>query len=591
MYKNASSKKSKQAQQKEPNPLASTSTSTPTPAPPSPAIKEILIPDEKGGAPLKGVMIAPDGDVVLDVTFELSQETLRAARKAANARTTASRTPTRPGGQPPTPAIPSPSLKSTTRILYRVNLTTLKNNSKYFTSLLGDSRFAEAKSIETALEKLSLRQVKPSEAETKDLPRVQITIDDEETRQAGQEVVFGDLLRMLHGQVIAKDSLNMAYLSALAVLADRFGCAEPVARSLHGQPKFKGYKWPATPVRPGRGDEDSNGSGMALTRTAEDLLRQKIYVSWLLDLPLRFQKATGELITYGSGQWRQEFGEDDEEESGETAAWWYLPDELEDELRHRRACILRALASIPQHFVNLYSKTGQQQRQQQQQQQQCKLGYDSSTSCDSYQLGETVKFLLRKNLVSLSYFASPLPSSGGGVDFFSTTDLPQILHTLRQFPSYQIDQHHTNCGPRIRLKPILDFMEGMVSHRSVCLVRTDWVKRRDAVSWLSSASFPSSDGDKVDEYASLPPWRASNSAKHSEILIDKNFQVLASPLSSIIQTRRAAKDKLDGNQVKVFTFARSLATDQRLRFEGSMGADRLVRGLFTADEWDWTPED
>lgn len=42
---------------------------------------------------------------------------------------------------------------------------------------------------------------------------------------------------------------------------------------------------------------------------------------------------------------------------------------------------------------------------------------------------------------------------------------------------------------------------------------------------------------------------------------------------------------------RVFRFTRAVATDQRLRFEGAMAADKMARDLFTADGWDWTPED
>lgn len=41
---------------------------------------------------------------------------------------------------------------------------------------------------------------------------------------------------------------------------------------------------------------------------------------------------------------------------------------------------------------------------------------------------------------------------------------------------------------------------------------------------------------------------------------------------------------------EVFCFTRSVATDQRLRYEGAMAADRMARALFTAGGWDWTPE-
>lgn len=616
------------AKEAPPSPSSHPAPASPAPAPAPPSVTIISIPDEEGGGPpLSAINVVPDGDVVLDITFDLSKETLRAARKA-NA---AIKPRPKPGTthQPKQPAPQQQPLKSNTRLLYRTHLAILKQHSNYFTSLLSDPRFAETKSITAAFEKLSLDKIKPSQADIKDLPRVKIAIDDEETQLAGQEAVFGDLLRMLHGQVIVTDPLSMAYLSTLAVLADRFGCAEAVGKSLHGRLKFKAFKWPATQVRLAR-EED----GVALTRAAEDVLRQKIYVSWLLDLPLRFQKATGELVMYGSRQWK-EF-EDEESVENNTAAWWYLPDELEgtasnplllihpasiasifanqwtlklhfhktDELRHRRTCILSTIASIPAHFIALYSGTaaaGSSRPGGAGGTRQCKLGYDSSASCDSYQLGETLKFLLKRNLISLSYFSfspsspiSPLPDS------YATTEINQILSTMKQFPSYQIDKHHTNCGPRTRLKPILDFLTPMVSHKSVSLSRLDWVKRRDEVSWLfSSGGIPLESKFDDDRPGGGELREGDRDSSPMPLFVNGKFQAVPSPLSFSV-SGPAGQGRFGGNlngggvdgvKKKRFTFMRSMAGDQRLRFEGSMGADRLVRGLFTADEWDWTPED
>ncbi|KAM7184646.1 hypothetical protein V8F20_012129 [Naviculisporaceae sp. PSN 640] len=570
---------------KEPTLSSPSSPRTQAPVPPPPPVTVISIPSEEGGPPLNAINIVPDGDVVLDVTFDLSKETLRAARKAANTARPRPRPSSGTGisgsrqQTAPTASPQSAALKSNTRLLYRTHLSILKQHSKYFTSLLGDPRFTEAKSITATFEKLSLEKIKPSQAEIKDLPRVKIGIDDEETQLAEQEAVFGDLLRMLHGQVIVTDPLSMAYLSTLAVLADRFGCSEPVGKSLHGQLRFKAFKWPATQVRMSR-EED----GVALTRAAEDLLRQKIYVSWLLDLPLRFQKATGELIMYGSRQWR-EFEDEDGTENN-TAAWWYLPDELEDELNHRRTSILTTVASVPAHFIGLYSGTSPHLTSPTPR--QCKLGYDSSAPCDSYQLGETLKFLLKRNLIALSYLSSPqeLPAD------WSTTEITHILSVLKQFPSYQIDKNHTNCGPRTRLKPILDFLTVMVAHKSVAISRLDWVRRRHEVSWLSDGSSHSHSGQgpaEDDNYemreGDRDPWTPKI---NSSTFVNGKFQPIPSPLSF---SNSNGRDVGQEEKKKKFSFTRSVASDQRLRFEGSMGADRLVRGLFTADEWDWTPED
>lgn len=256
----------------------------------------------KPGPPV--VEIVPDGDIVLEVTFEMSKETLKAARKAARLR----------HGQKSAPPVP----KAVARVRYRVQLAALKQNSKYFDNLLGDTRFAEARSVEERFQELSLQNVKPSEAEAADLPVVQIHEDDEATRSAGQESVFEDLLRILHRKQSTSTAVTMQYLAILAVLADRFACTAIVSRYVSALK----YKWPATQTRVSRDD------GPALIRAAEETLRQKILVSWLLDQPLKMQAATRELIMYGSRRWSLAY---DEDEEGTTAAWWDLPDDLESE--------------------------------------------------------------------------------------------------------------------------------------------------------------------------------------------------------------------------------------------------------------------
>lgn len=265
---------------------------------------------------------------------------------------------------------------------------------------------------------------------------------------------------------------------------------------------------------------------------------------------------------------------------------------------------MQTIASLPAHFIALYSGTTPTRSRQ------CKLGYDSSASCDSYQLGETLKFLLKRNLITLSYLSpssSSLPCSQVPPPDYATTEITHLLSVLKQFPSYQIDKNHTNCGPRTRLKPILEFLTAMVGHKSVSISRVDWVRRRDQVSWLllSSTSSPSilpegdfNNGD--DRTGSMREGDRDSWAPTSSVILNGKFRPIPSPLSfshssQVDNSNSSGIGRIDDGEAtrmkKKFTFTRSMAGDQRLRFEGSMGADRLVRGLFTADEWDWTPED
>ncbi|KAH6851255.1 hypothetical protein B0I37DRAFT_397209 [Chaetomium sp. MPI-CAGE-AT-0009] len=456
------------------------------------------------------VNIVPDGDILLDVTLDTSKETLKAARKAAKPRP----------GQKVTP----PVFKARSRVGYRVQLAVLTQNSKYFENLLSDTRFSEARSIEESFQKLSLKNVKPSEADAADLPMVKIHEDDEATRSAGHGSVFEDLLRILHRKQSTAKAVTMQHLAVLALLADRFDCTAIVSRYLNALK----YKWPATQTRLSRDD------GPALSRATEETLRQKILVAWLLDQPPKLSIATRELIMYGSRRWSDYL--DEEEDDSYAAAWWDLPDDLEQELHHRRERILTTIASIQTHFLGLYTSRTRQ----------CKLGYDSSASCDSYQLGEMVKFLCSRNLLFLTSFApSPFPPSPStsstapeAAPDISTIDIGSILATLKQCPAYQIDKNHTHCGLRARALPAVEYVQAMLASGAVSIARQAWVRDREGAAW---------------------------------------------------QRLQGGVD--GGGMRKVFRFTRGLATDQRLRMEGAMAVDRSARALFTADEWDWSAED
>lgn len=152
-----------------------------------------------------------------------------------------------------------------------------------------------------------------------------------------------------------------------------------------------------------------------------------------------------------------------------------------------------------------------------------------------------VKFLTSRGLLFLTDF-SPFFSAVAQRDF-ATVDIPSLLAALKQCPSYQIDKNHTNCGLRTRLLPVLEYLQAMLSSNVVSISRQAWAKDREGVAWSLNV-----DDDESGE----------------------------------------ARTK---NKSRVFRFTRGLASDQRLRYEGAMAADRMARELFTADEWDWTAEE
>ncbi|KAF7541226.1 hypothetical protein G7Z17_g11997 [Cylindrodendrum hubeiense] len=443
------------------------------------------------------------GDIVLDVTFETSPATLNRTRKAVLA---ASR---KAGTQPP----PASALKPKVRVAYRTSLAALKKHSKYFSNLLANSQFREARLISDAHDKLAERKIKPSEADIRDLPWIPIVDDDEATKAAGRENVMEDILNIIHQRPPKTARATMSHITTLAIVADRFDCVSGVSRALNADFKFK---WPLTTGKPLRGEDGK-------PTDTEQALRQKALVAWLLGQPMRFHQATRELILRGSSLW-SEFHDAD---SDMTAAWWNLPDGIEEELRYRRECILNTIASVQRHFLALFSSR----------ERQCKLGYDTSAACDSFQLGQMLKFFLAKNLLFLVDFS---PTSMDSVPDTAMVEVEELLSTLQQCPSYQVDKNHTNCGLRVRVEPIMGYMRSMLSANVIAVPHADWQRRRAEVSWAN--------------------------------------------------VRENGDTENDNSRTKTFAFTRAIANDQRLRYEGTLYADKMAKAMFTAEAWDWTPE-
>ncbi|KAH6666462.1 hypothetical protein F5X68DRAFT_160411 [Plectosphaerella plurivora] len=452
------------------------------------------------------VNVSESGDVVLNVKFLASADTVRAARRAYQAAIR----------KPGAPKIAEPNLKPEFHVAYRVDLAVLRQHSKYFDNLLGNTQFAEAKLVEETLAGIRDMKLGPAEVDASSLPWISITDDDEATKSIGREKAFEDMLRILHGRPVktGASNISMLHVITMAILSDRFDCQALVSRYLAHKLKFK---WPMTSNRPLKAD----GSHASLA--TEQVLRQKILASWLLEQPLRLQHSTREIIIRGSSRWSALVPVEDLDKS---EVWWDLPDGLEGELQYRREAILNTIASIQRHFLALYSSR----------ERQCQLGYDSSSACDSFQLGQMLKFFTSKDLVALVDFG---PSSLETLPDSSTLDLEDLLAALRQCPNYQIDKNHTNCGLRTRLEPIVEYVQTMLSSAVVAVSYAEWKKNRAACSWLEAAEL-------------------------------------------------RAEGSLDGQGT--FRFTRGLVTDQRLRYEGALYADKLSRALFTAEAWDWSPE-
>ena len=141
-----------------------------------------------------------------------------------------------------------------------------------------------------------------------------------------------------------------------------------------------------------------------------------------------------------------------------------------DELMCRREYLLETISSIQTYFIKLYTF----------QPNQCKLGYDTSPACNSFQLGEAIRFFVRKGTLSLqnTIYPTEQPTLWQG-------DIEELIASLRQCPSYQIDSNHMHCGPRNRLIIALDAIKPF-PNVGVCF--QCWLKDAHGESWLESPS-------------------------------------------------------------------------------------------------------
>jgi hypothetical protein len=243
------------------------------------------------GTDYKVVEIRATGDVILDVTFANTNACTKSIPSDAIHKLRASRA-----------AIPS------VRFFYRVRLETLKKQSKYFAHLLGSDVFGEGRAIKDSFSGLAQAGLQPSEVEAARLPRIKIVDEDDATRTMGREVVFRDMLQIIHGAEHLTKPVNMNYLSILVIMADRFDCSVPITRYVTGT--FGSFKYPQT-----------------LDNSAEEVLRQKILIFYRTNQAARLAAATKELILRGSSRW----GAYNESPAFSTA-WWDLPDGLEGAL-------------------------------------------------------------------------------------------------------------------------------------------------------------------------------------------------------------------------------------------------------------------
>lgn len=345
--------------------------------------------------------------------------------------------------------------ESSTQYSYRVDSLILQQNSRYFENLLSE-RFSEGQKLAAALKVLKLAgHASLGDAPIESLPRIRIVNAGRITISKASSIrnLVADFLRAIHGFDLAVPNPPVANIANLAVVADRFDAVECVAKYVQRK-KFLQLT-------------EAKAKGRVSPTLTEERARQKLLIGLLLDHPPWVTRYSKHLIMRDSVQWRP-----DAEEDHTKALWWDIPNGVEDEMIQRREYILETINSLQAHFLRLYTSGDRQ----------CKLGYDTSLQCDSFQLGEMIRFFTKIDTLRMQgkIYDNTEPT-------YYLGDIERLLSTLRQISSYQVDSNHAHCGLRVRLVPLLDMLQDHLSlstgNSDIGICGDCWVHHRSDYSW------------------------------------------------------------------------------------------------------------
>lgn len=314
---------------------------------------------------------------------------------------------------------------------YRVDSRILQQNSRYFENLLS-GRFSEGQQVSAALEALKLKgHADIAEVSADALPHISIVNVGRIaiSKSSALRSLLADFLRAVHGLDLAISNPPVANLANLAVVADRFDAVACLSTYVRRRKYLHVI--------------DAKSRGKPNPTLTEERVRQKLLVGIFFDHPPWVTKYSKHLMMRDSVQWRPGV-----EEDHTKALWWDVPNGVEEEMIQRREYILETINSLQAHFLKLYT-SGERQ---------CKLGYDTSLACDSFQLGEMVRFFHKIDTVRLQgkIYDTAEPT-------YYLGDIDRLLLSLRQCSNYQIDSNHGHCGLRSRLLPLLDLIQNQLS--------------------------------------------------------------------------------------------------------------------------------
>lgn len=332
-------------------------------------------------------------------------------------------------------------------VRFRVSSPALKQHSRYFERLLQAGRFGEATRVEEQHKELRQRYQNMTEVPDVELP---VIVVQDLGRISTVKSIAGlvtDFLYILHGKDM-QTFPPVANLANLAVVTDRFDALEVVKSYVDRKKIIRALDGKTTPK--------------VDNALSEEKVRQRLLVAIMLDYSPWMEKYSARLVIKG---WTGR------EVDVSEALWWDLPQRVEDEIAFRRDCLLETVQSLQSYFLQLYTSRDRQ----------CRLGYDSSPQCDSFQLGEMVRFFIKMGMLHMRgavFDASDEPA----IPYAG--DINTLVDTLRQVPEYQIDRNHTHCGIRTRLMPLLDLVQECFHYIGIC--SQCWTEDRVGYAWIDA---------------------------------------------------------------------------------------------------------
>lgn len=361
-------------------------------------------------------------------------------------------------------------------LTFRVGLVALRGSSTYFERLLQTGRFEEGALIAERHRDLCKKHGSLTKLPSEQLPVVNIEDIGRISAVKSIEPLMSDFLCILHGKDV-QTSLPTANLANLAVVADRFSATECLRAYVKRKKVLQAIDGKTTPKQD--------------TSLSEEKTRQRLLVGLMLDYPTWIEKYSARVIAKGWVSHEADISD---------ALWWDLPGRVEEEIALRRECVLETIQSLQAHFLNLYSTRTRQ----------CRLGYDSSPECDSFQFGEMVRFFIRTGTLRLK--GTMLTADDDRAAYEG--DIFLLLERMKQVPEYQIDRNHSHCGIRTRLVPLVDLVAAALQHVGLCgecwaedWAKHAWIEAKRPLMWKRQRHQPQTkveDHDRRHDVARAP---------------------------------------------------------------------------------------